>query len=245
MCWIQKLLKKLKRKKEKLLPTNFEPLEVSGVITTTDFSNTFEEFTVVDYEGYVPEEEVTATSGLLQIEVKEEAIEAEEAFKELTGNKVLEEKVEELSAKVDKILNKEEEQPMYKFSDKSLEKLSSCHPDLQKLMKEAIKYSVIDFGISCGTRNQKEQDEAYRTGRSKLQYPNSKHNQTPSLAVDVFAYVGGKVSWELKYYYYLAGVIMTTAKKLDIDIRWGGNFNENGSFSDDSFVDCPHFELKI
>ena len=110
-------------------------------------------------------------------------------------------------------------------------------------MKEVIKVSGIDFGISCGERNQKDQNEAYRTGKSKVQYPNSRHNSSPSMAVDIFASIGGKASWELKYYYYLFGVISVVAKQLGIKIRHGLDFNQNGNFSDDAFLDGPHVEL--
>ncbi len=139
----------------------------------------------------------------------------------------------------------EEQKSMYKFSEKSKEKLSSCHPDLQRVLEAALKVSAIDFGISEGHRNKKDQDEAYRTGKSKVQYPNSKHNSTPSMAADVYAYVPseGGVTWKLKYYYYLSGVIFTVAKQLGIKLRWGGDFNQNGNYSDDSFLDLVHWEL--
>ena len=37
---------------------------------------------------------------------------------------------------------------MFKLSKKSLAKLSEVNPDLQKLVKNAIGLSTIDFGIS-------------------------------------------------------------------------------------------------
>jgi uncharacterized protein YcbK (DUF882 family) len=76
----------------------------------------------------------------------------------------------------------------YKFSKRSLEKLDTCHPDLIKLMMAAIDNSPIDFSIICGYRNKEAQNTAYRSGNSKVQYPFSKHNKMPSLAVDIQPY---------------------------------------------------------
>jgi peptidoglycan LD-endopeptidase CwlK len=145
----------------------------------------------------------------------------------------------------------EEQTSMFKFSANSLKRLETCHPDLQKLMKESLKVSIIDFGISTGVRSQKEQDEAFRTGKSKLQFPRSMHNLDPNrnpqyaLAVDVFAHVPseGGVTWKIQYYYYLFGVFSAVAKQLNIPIRHGLDFNMNGNFSDDGFLDGPHVEL--
>lgn len=174
------------------------------------------------------------------LKIKEEPIDDVENY--LPGES-LEGLVDDRIKKLEEKIRELEEQPMYKFSETSLKKLETCHPDLQKLMKSALSNSIIDFGISVGERNQKEQDEAYRTGKSKLPYPKSKHNSNPSMAVDIFAFVNGKVTWELKYYYFIAGVVFTEAKRLGIKIRWGGNFNSNSDFSDDAFIDAVHFEL--
>lgn len=77
---------------------------------------------------------------------------------------------------------------MFKFSTKSLNNLSSCHPNLIILMEEALKTTSIDFSIICGYRGKQEQNDAFARGASKVKYPNSMHNQNPSLAVDIRPY---------------------------------------------------------
>lgn len=126
---------------------------------------------------------------------------------------------------------------MYKFSDSSLTKLSTCDERLQELFKEVIKHCPIDFGISCGHRGIEEQQQAYNDGKSKIDGINkkSKHNHSPSLAVDVFAVIDGKQNWNEKYYYIIYGVVETIARQMSIPIRWGGNFKD--------FFDGCHFEL--
>jgi peptidoglycan L-alanyl-D-glutamate endopeptidase CwlK len=118
------------------------------------------------------------------------------------------------------------------FGAKSLARLAELHPDLQRVLCQAIK--VADFAIICGHRGEKDQDVAYATGHSRLQWPYSKHNALPALAVDVAPW---PINWDdLTSFYYLAGVVMTCAYKEGVPLTWGGNWIK--------LKDMPHFELK-
>ena len=75
---------------------------------------------------------------------------------------------------------------MPKFSQSSFSKLSTCHPDLQALFYEVIKF--FDCTILEGYRNEADQESAFAKGNSKLHYPHGKHNANPSMAVDVTPY---------------------------------------------------------
>ena len=55
---------------------------------------------------------------------------------------------------------------MPKFSQESFSKLSTCHPDLQALFYEVIKY--FDCTIIEGYRNQAEQEQAFKDGELKI-----------------------------------------------------------------------------
>lgn len=128
---------------------------------------------------------------------------------------------------------------MARFGKKSLKNLSEAHPQLQRLFKEVIKQ--FDCSIIEGHRGQKEQDDAFHAGRSKVKFPNSKHNSVPSMAVDVIPY---PVSWEDKERFCLfAGYVLGIANSMSIKIRWGGDWNGNKDMKDQSFSDLPHFEL--
>jgi len=119
---------------------------------------------------------------------------------------------------------------MYKFGKKSKKNLNTCHEDLQIILKEAIK--VYDFSVLCGHRGEKEQNEAFANGKSKLKYPKSNHNQLPSNAVDIAPY---PIDWkDINRFYELAGIIKGIAHILDIGIIWGGDWK--------FFKDYPHFE---
>lgn len=132
---------------------------------------------------------------------------------------------------------------MPSFGKKSLEKLNELDPRLQEVLKEAIK--IIDFTIVCGYRNEEDQKKAVAEGKSKVNFPNSKHNTSPSMAVDVAPYKPGVgIDWnDSKSFYYLAGIIMGIGLAKGIKLRYGGDFNRNGLIDDDKFKDLPHIEI--
>lgn len=128
---------------------------------------------------------------------------------------------------------------MTKFSAKSLERLSTCHPELQRLFGKVVE--TYDCTVVCGHRGKDEQDEAVRTGASKTPWPTSKHNASPSLAVDVVPY---PIDWnDSTRFYHFGGFVLATAQSLGIKIRWGGDWNGDLKFRDEKFKDLPHFEL--
>lgn len=117
------------------------------------------------------------------------------------------------------------------FSARSKANLLTCHPSLQRLFNEVIKEA--DCAIICGHRNRADQDRAVREGKSRLQWPKSKHNQTPSLAVDA---VPIPLDWhDIPSFVALSLVVKETAARLGIAIVYGGDWQ--------LFKDYPHYEL--
>lgn len=122
---------------------------------------------------------------------------------------------------------------------RSLEHFATLHPDLQRVVEEAIK--VTDFTVLVGHRGEAEQNAAFAAGKSKLKWPKSAHNTLPSDAVDLAPY---PIDWsDRERFCYLAGVVMACAARIGVKLRWGGDWNGNGVFSDETFSDLPHFEL--
>jgi peptidoglycan LD-endopeptidase CwlK len=132
---------------------------------------------------------------------------------------------------------------MYKFSNSSLSNLNTCDDRLKKIFEEVIKY--YDCSIIEGHRGKDRQDKAYKTGKSKVQYPNSKHNKTPSLAVDVIPFPADftNIPKNINRYYHFAGFVKCMSEIMNIKITWGGDWNNNKNFLDQTFDDLPHFEL--
>lgn len=130
---------------------------------------------------------------------------------------------------------------MAKFGDKSKALLATCHPDLQKIMNEAIKH--FDFTVIEGARTLERQQQLFKEGKSKLDGINKKgkHNHSPSLAVDIAPY---PIDWnDTKRFFYLAGLIEGIATSMGIAIIWGGDWDSDGDYKDQTFNDYPHFEL--
>jgi hypothetical protein len=133
---------------------------------------------------------------------------------------------------------------MPRYSLRSQDKLSTCHPDLQKVFNEVIKR--YDCTIVYGKRGKEAQNEAYANGFSKVKYPNSKHNTTPSRAVDVLPYHTNEphLRWnDDKSAYHFAGYVLRVAEEMGIKIRFGIDWDGDLEFKDQGFIDRPHYEL--
>lgn len=132
----------------------------------------------------------------------------------------------------------------YKFGKASMDRYLTIHKDLQKVAFQSLKLGLMDFAIVCGFRSAADQDKAYDNGKSKVKWPNSKHNPCPSRAMDLAPYINGKLSWNWYHCSVLAGIVLATAKHLGIELRWGGNWDRDGEpITDQDFQDLCHFEL--
>lgn len=128
---------------------------------------------------------------------------------------------------------------MPSFSARSRERLETCDERLVAVFDEVVKH--FDCTILEGWRSEEDQNEAFRTGRSKLKYPDGKHNKQPSFAVDVAPY---PVDWEnLDRFRYFAGFVMGIASQMGTRLRWGGDWDGDTELRDQRFVDLPHFEV--
>ena len=101
--------------------------------------------------------------------------------------------------------------------------LESAYPEIQLL-----GYDII---VTEGIRTPTRQQELLKTGRSTTL--NSRH--LTGHAVDLAVVKNGKVTWSYPVYTEVAGVIKDHARKLEIDVEWGGDWR--------SFKDGTHFQL--
>lgn len=136
---------------------------------------------------------------------------------------------------------------MPKFGSKSRKELATCHPLLQALFNEVIKH--YNCSILKGRRGKKEQDQLFAEERSKLEYPNSKHNAElgePSFAVDVVPWFKNPphIRWnDRNKFYEFCGFVQGVARLMGIGIRSGSNWDMDDELDDQNFNDLPHFEL--
>ena len=125
------------------------------------------------------------------------------------------------------------------YSERSRANLAETHPALQAVFNKVIE--TFDHTIIEGYRGEAEQSAAFHGGRSKLRFPESKHNRTPSLAVDVCPY---PIDWaDHRRFHLFAGFVLATALAVGVKLRWGGDWDGDWTWKDQTFHDLPHFEL--
>lgn len=122
------------------------------------------------------------------------------------------------------------------YSETSKQRLSTCHPDLQRLFGVVIKHR--DCTIIEGRRSDERQNALYREGLTNARAGQSAHNHDPSFAVDVMPYHPTKphIRWDdsdttIEFANFVLGV----AAGLGIALEWGGHWK--------AIIDCPHYEL--
>lgn len=140
---------------------------------------------------------------------------------------------------------------MNTWSESSYKKLQTCHPDLIVLANNVLE--IHDCTVVWGNRTKEQQELMFAQGKSKVHYPDSKHNIFPSHAIDLAPYVPslGGVTWDYKYSLYFAGLVLGTADllykkgEMNYKVRWGGNWStkRDKPFTQVSFYDGLHFEL--
>tara|TARA_R100001244_G_scaffold110765_1_gene81880 strand:+ start:128 stop:577 length:450 start_codon:yes stop_codon:yes gene_type:complete len=148
---------------------------------------------------------------------------------------------------------------MFKLSTRSMGRLEGINPDLIRVVTEAIKNTKVDFGVTCGMRTVEEQEKLVASGASQTM--KSKHLE--GRAVDLVAYVGSNITWQLNMYDDLADAMGDAACKLEVPIKWGAawTIGDIGDFTgtmEDAmneyvdlrrsqgrrpFIDAPHFEM--
>lgn len=149
------------------------------------------------------------------------------------------------------------------FSKTSLDKIATCHDDLQVIFKEVIRH--FDCTVLYGHRTVDEQQQLYKIGR-KLEAGKwiktggvvtncdgikvkSKHNSYPSVAIDVVPY---PINWtDVNRMRYFAGFVLGIAQslysqgKITHELRSGLDWDRDTELRDTRFQDAPHFELVI
>ena len=140
-----------------------------------------------------------------------------------------------------------------------MKKLKGVNEGLVAVVKDAIGITKVDFGVTFGLRTLEEQKKLYESGRSQTM--KSKHLE--GRAVDLVAYFGSDISWELNVYDDICDAMAEAARKNDVAIKWGaawseGDIREYAGTAEDAmnayvdlrrsegrrpFIDAPHFEM--
>ena len=125
---------------------------------------------------------------------------------------------------------------MPRFGKRSKQRLKGVDTKLVNVLNELVK--IMDVTIIEGLRSQERQDELVAKGASKTKY--SKHIQ--GKAVDLAPY---PIDWEdRERFHYMGGMVRGIGQQLNVNIRWGGDWDSDGDIKDNSFDDLVHVEIK-
>lgn len=126
---------------------------------------------------------------------------------------------------------------MFKLGQNSLNNRAGVDPRLIEITDLAIQLSNIDFGIpnTGGLRTTEDQVLLFTAGKSKCDGRTNKSYHQTGRAVDVYAYVDGKASWDHLHLTHIATAMLQASAQLGYKLEWGGLWN--------SWQDMPHFEL--
>tara|TARA_R100001369_G_scaffold79578_1_gene109627 strand:+ start:23 stop:409 length:387 start_codon:yes stop_codon:yes gene_type:complete len=127
---------------------------------------------------------------------------------------------------------------MFKLGKNSLNNLVGVDERLIDIAEVAIKLSNIDFGIPStgGLRTEEVQAKLFGDGVSKADGVNNKSYHQSGKALDVYAYVDGKASWDKLHLSLIAASMLQASSQLGYELKWGGLWK--------SWQDYPHFEIR-
>ena len=121
---------------------------------------------------------------------------------------------------------------------------------LQQLAKLALEISPYDFSIIRCWSGEDVQNALYDQDSSTLRWPDSKHNvmtdgRPDSEALDFGPFIPGiGIPWKDTHIFaVIAGCFFAAANTLGYRIRWGGDWDSDGSTKDQTLMDYGHVEI--
>jgi peptidoglycan L-alanyl-D-glutamate endopeptidase CwlK len=148
----------------------------------------------------------------------------------------------------------------FRLSQRSRNNLIGVNPELVAVVERAIELTKVDFAVTEGLRSAARQRELFEKGASQIA-EGGKH--VAGEAVDVVAFLGSRISWELNLYDDIADAMKQAAIEEAVGLRWGaawnipdirawrGTMEEAMNYYVDErrragrrpFIDAPHFEM--
>lgn len=131
------------------------------------------------------------------------------------------------------------------------EKLESCHPRLKEVILRVHAFHPVQ--VLSGLRTAEEQATLFAEGRSKLDGVTKKSKHQTGQAVDLApvpvlwpdqqGILKVEAEHRLKRFHVMAGVVLGLAHQMGVNLRWGGDWDKDWVYNDQSFHDLPHFEV--
>jgi len=129
-------------------------------------------------------------------------------------------------------------------SSRSIRVFGELNADLRAVCNEAIKH--IDFSLIDGHRTTAQQQQKFAQGVSKLDgiTKRSKHQGVDGVSWAFDFIPAPFTNWNdhvlfASYAHYFRGIAIAKG----IELTWGGDWNRNFRWHDQTFHDYPHIEL--
>lgn len=126
---------------------------------------------------------------------------------------------------------------MWYLSNNSKKNREGIHDNLIKMGDLALTICPIDFGYpkDAGKRTTERQFELFHDGKSKCDGRLLRSYHQSGRALDFYAYVDGKASWDKLHLALVGASHLQAASILGFGAEWGGLWT--------SFKDYPHIQL--
>lgn len=124
------------------------------------------------------------------------------------------------------------------LSEKSIERLSTVHPDLQRVVYRAVELGEMDLMVIEGERTLEKQKTYVAKGASttlRSRHVPQMNECNVACAVDLGVMIDGELRWDWPLYNKLGALVKEAAKAEGVLIEWGGDWLK--------FKDGPHFQL--
>lgn len=132
----------------------------------------------------------------------------------------------------------------FKLGKTSLARLQGVDETLVNVVKRAIEISEVDFTVMEGVRTLERQRELYAQGRTapgKIVTWTMKSRHIEGKAVDLVPY---PLDWnDLEKFNKIKDAMFQAAKELDVNLRWGADWDGDGNYREKGEYDSPHFEI--
>ena len=133
---------------------------------------------------------------------------------------------------------------MFMLGAESQRRLQGVHPDLRQVVEHAIGLSTIDFSVLEGLRSLARQEQLYAQGRTtpgKIVTWTMKSKHLLGEAVDLVPF---PLDWsDTNKFDAISRAMFAAAKEVGVAIRWGADWDGDGTPREKGEMDSPHFEL--
>ena len=137
---------------------------------------------------------------------------------------------------------------MFSLSRTSKRRREGIDPRLIEISDLAISITLVDFGHpeDAGLRTAARQQQLYKRRKSNCDgyLKQSKHQS--GKALDFYAYVNGKASWEHEHLSMVACALLQAASMLGYKVSWGGLWQSDSMYKAGGVRygwDMPHIEI--